>query len=171
LDRQSRDIAKLLEAEGRGLYALLLRLTLREDAAEELLQELVVRLCDSEGFAAADDPAAYAYRSAAHLAFDWRRARKRRPGMASLEVDPPAASPSALAQLVDAEDTERILDAVARLDEPYREAFVMRWIQEQPYEAIAPHLKRTPHQVRGLCHKALQQLRAWLAKEDCHVER
>jgi RNA polymerase sigma factor (sigma-70 family) len=148
---------------------------MREEAAEELLQELVLRLCESDGFARADDPAAYAYRSAAHLAFDWRRARRRRPPIGSLEVEPAGPSTSALARLIDAEDTERILDAVSRLEDPYREAFVMRWIQEKP---IAPHLKRTPHQVRGLCHRALQQLRAWFAgrssqshgKEDCHVK-
>lgn len=178
MDPRERDILDVLARQGPQLHAMLVRLTLREDVAEELMQELFLKLCRSEGFAGAEDRAAYACRTATHLAFDWRRARRRRGSMASLQVEPAAEAASALNRLIDAEETERILDAVSRMAEPYREAFVMRWIEQKPYEAIAPHLKRTPHQVRGLCHKALQQLRSWFAgkseeshgKEDCHVD-
>lgn len=178
MDAHGRDILDLLTRQGPQLHALLVRLTLREDVAEELMQDLFVRLCRSEGFAKAEDRAAYACRAATHLAFDWRRARKRRPPMASLRVEPPGETPPTLNRLIDAEETERILDAISQLDEPYREAFAMRWIEQKPYEAIAPHLGRTPHQVRGLCHKTLQQLRSCFAgkseashgKEDCHVD-
>ena len=178
LDPQGRDILDVLARQGPQLHALLVRLTLREDVAEELMQELFLRLCRSEGFARAEDRAAYACRTATHLAFDWRRTRSRKPPMAYLQVEPVGDTPPALNRLIDAEETERVLDAVSRLDAPYREAFVMRWVEQKSYEAIAPRLKRTPHQVRGLCHKALQQLRTWFAgkseeshgKEDCHVD-
>lgn len=177
MDKHTQGILELLERDGPRLHALLVRLTLSEDIAQELMQDLFVKLYESRQFRWATNRAGYAYRAAVHLAFDWRRQRKRRGPMATLACDPPAEGTSVLERLVDAEEIEQILDAVNELDEPYREAFVMRWIEQKPYEAIAPQLARTPHQVRGLCHKALQQLRAWFAgkprksqgKEDCHA--
>ncbi len=177
LDRQGPDILDLLAREGPRLHALLVRLTLRHDVAEELMQDLFIKLTRSHGFAVAADPAAYACRAATNLALDWRRSRDRRPAL-SLTDEPADRQPSTLTRLVDAEQTQRILDALSRLPRTAREAFVMRWIQQKPYPDIAPCLHRTPHQVRALCHKALRQLRAWLAgdpdsprpKEDCRVE-
>ncbi len=179
MDRQTRQVLDLLESMGPQLANLLARLTLRKDVAEDLMQELFVKLYRSEGFARADSPHAYAYRAAVRLGLDWRRARKARPDPAPLGIDPPGVGQSVLNQLIQAEQTERILDAANELDEPYRYAFVMRCIQQQSYEAIASDMGKTPHQVRGLCHWALKQLRERLSgksegsrgREDCHVER
>jgi RNA polymerase sigma factor (sigma-70 family) len=177
LDRQTRQVLDLLESMGPQLANLLTRLTLRKDAAQELLQDLFLKLWRSPGLAQATNPQGYVYRAAVRLGLDWRRARKARPDPLPLEVDPAGGDRSILGRLIDAEDIELILDALNRLDELCRYAFVMRWVQEQPYEVIAAHLGRTPHQVRGLCHWALKQLRESLqaerseGKEDCHVER
>lgn len=177
MDRQTRQILDLLESMGPQLANLLARLTLRKDVAQELMQELFLKLWRSPGLSEATNPQGYVYRSAVRLALDWRRARKGRPDLLPLEVEPAGCDRSILSRLIDAEDTERILDAVNRLGEPYRYAFVMRWVQQQPYETIATDLDRTPHQVRGLCHWALKQIRASLkqekseGKEDCHVEQ
>ena len=67
------DLLGLLDASGPRLFRLLKRLTLREDVAEVLMQELFLALSRSPAFHRAKDPAAYAYRSAMHLAFAWRR--------------------------------------------------------------------------------------------------
>ena len=179
MDQQTRRVLDLLDAIGPQLANLLARLTLRKDVAQELMQDLFLKLHRSEGFAKADNPQGYAYRAAVRLGLDWRRAQKSRPDPVPLQVDPPSQEGSPLAQLIQDEETERVLDALNQLDEPYRYAFVMRWIEQQPYEAIAAELGKTPHQVRGLCHWALKQLRGRLAtqpngsrgKEDCHVER
>ena len=45
-----RDALSLLEAEGPRLYALLARITLREDVAEDLMQELFLKLNRSRPF-------------------------------------------------------------------------------------------------------------------------
>ena len=42
-DRQT-ELLELLDKSGANLYALLTRLTLREDVAEELMQELFTQL-------------------------------------------------------------------------------------------------------------------------------
>jgi RNA polymerase sigma factor (sigma-70 family) len=179
LEPQACRALDVLEAIGPQIANLLGRLTLRKDVAQELMQDLFLRLHRSKGFAAAGNPQGYAYRAAVRLGLDWRRSRKGRPDPVALKVDPPGRDQSVLNQLIQAEETERVLDAISQLDEPYRSACVMRWVQQMEYEAIASHLGKTPHQVRGLCHWALRQLREQLAgkpegsdgKEDCHVER
>lgn len=95
-DQPSR-LLQLVEAEGGRLYGLLTRLTLREEVADDLLQELVVRLSQSEGFQNADDPFAYARRAAIHLAFDWRRQGRSRRRTEPLMEEPAAATPDLLA--------------------------------------------------------------------------
>lgn len=177
MDPKARRVLDLLESIGPSLYGLLAKLTLRKDAAEELMQELFLKLVRSPGFEQVENKEGYAYRAAVRLAIDWRAAQRRQPGPLSPEIEP-SADPAILNQLADAEQVQRVLAVLERMDEPYRYAFVMRWIHEQPYEAIAPQLGKTPHQVRGLCHRALQQLREWFAgrpkdakgKEDCHVQ-
>ena len=68
-------LLELLQRSGARLHALLVRVTLREDVAEDLLQELFLRLDASAGFYEASSREAYAQTAAIRLAFDWRRAR------------------------------------------------------------------------------------------------
>jgi len=65
------NLLAMLDRSGPHLHVLLTRLTLREDVAEELMQELFLKLSRSDGFRRAHDPVAYACRAATHLAFDW----------------------------------------------------------------------------------------------------
>jgi len=48
-DRQ-KELLELLDKSGANLYALLTRLTLREDVAEELMQELFIKLNNTSRF-------------------------------------------------------------------------------------------------------------------------
>jgi RNA polymerase sigma factor (sigma-70 family) len=162
-DRQT-ELLKLLDESGPSLFALLTRLTLRQDTAEELMQELFLRLSDGTGLEGIDCPAAYARRTAINLAFDWRR-RSRRRETVPLEAiaEPLCHSPGPLADLVAAEEIEEILAAVARLNGLSREAFVLRYIQQESHEAIAAQLGKTPHQIRALCFRAMQQVRDLVA--------
>jgi hypothetical protein len=56
LSDPSKKLWSILESGRRQLYALLMRLPLRENVADDLLQELVVRLSQSNGFQQAEDP-------------------------------------------------------------------------------------------------------------------
>jgi RNA polymerase sigma factor (sigma-70 family) len=158
-DRQT-ELLKLLDESGPSLFALLTRLTLRQDAAEELMQELFLRLSDGRGRESIECLAAYARRTAINLAFDWRRQRRRR-GVVPLDAvaEPLSQKPGPLADAAASEEIEQILSAASRLNGMAREAFVMRYIQQDSYEAIAEQLNRTPHQVRALCFRAMEQIR------------
>lgn len=152
-----------LDAEGPRVHALLVRLTLSEEVAEDLMQELFLRLSRSKEFANADNAAAYAFRSAAHLAFDWRRSQKRT-GCSSVEDQqaPVDAISSPLMDLVRREQFEEVLQALDRLSAGSREIIVARYLLQESYEEIAERLGKTAKQVRGLHHKAVIRLRAFL---------
>ena len=157
-DRQ-KELLELLDKSGANLYALLTRLTLREDVAEELMQELFIKLINSRSFDKAGNPEAYARRAAINLALDWRRSRKRNPLRLDQIREPASNDSSPLAKLVHAEELDEILNAIGQLKKVPREAFVMRYIQEESYDYIAEQLGRTSHHVRALCSRASNRLR------------
>jgi RNA polymerase sigma factor (sigma-70 family) len=152
------NLLEFLEAHGPRLYAMLTRLTMSQHVAEDLLQDLFLRLEGCTHFGTALDPEAYAYRVAVNLALDWRRCRKTTLSLDTLEK--PAALPSPLDCLTRKEEIERILNAAAQLSETLREVFILRYVEQHPYEMIAERLNRTTHQVRALCAKAIAEIRS-----------
>jgi RNA polymerase sigma-70 factor (ECF subfamily) len=156
----SARLARLVEAEGARLYGLLARLTLREEVADDLLQELVVRLSRSDGFQRANDPVAYARRAAIHLAFDWRRQGKSRRRTGPLSDEPAVPAPNLLGQLVDREELEQVLAALEKLSRLSRSCLVLRYIEQLSYQEVAEQLDVTPHQARAACHKGIRRLRS-----------
>jgi RNA polymerase sigma-70 factor (ECF subfamily) len=163
-DRQEK-VLDLLDNSGMRLHGLLARLTLREDVVGDLMQELFIRLSKSKGFAKARDPLAYAYRAAMNLAFEWRRRRKVQ--VVSLNEDclPAGHQPSALGEMVRAEELQQLLEATAQLDELAREVVVMHYIEQVPYEEIGRRLSKKPQYLRSVSAKAIARLRMLLAGE------
>ncbi len=149
----------ILEQHGAQLHALLTRLTLRAGVAEDLLQELFLRLRNADGFGSSANRKAYAFRAAIHLAFDWRRQQRL---TEPLETELAGVATAPLDRLIDAEELERVLDAMEHLSDLARQTLVLRYLQQLDYADIAEQLGKTEHQARGLCFKALQQLRARL---------
>ncbi len=161
-DRQMQ-LLELLGAHGAGLHALLTRLTLREEVAEELMQELFLKLHGTKDQGRIECWYAYARRTAINLAFDWRRRQARSPAC-SLDALSERASETdgPLGKLIASEELEQVLAAVGRLHGPSREVFVMRYIQQNSYEEIAAQLGKTVHQVRAWCFRAMSTLRGVL---------
>jgi RNA polymerase sigma-70 factor (ECF subfamily) len=158
-DRQVQ-LLELLDAHGAGLHALLTRLTLREEVAEELMQEVFLKLHAAKDLGRIDCWYAYARRTAINLAFDWRRRQAIRRAC-SLDVlsDRASETDGPLGQLIASEELEQVLAAIGRLHGASREVFVLRYIQQSSYEEIAAQLGRNVHQVRALCFRALSTLR------------
>jgi len=152
-------LASMLEEHGAELHALFTRLTLRAGAAEDLLQDLFLKLQHAEGFARAENPKGYLFRTAMHLAFDWRQAQ--RPTV-PMPVEPSVSTESPLEGLIEAEEMEQVLDAMHQLSDLGRQALVLHYLQHQDYGEVGRQLGRTEHQVRGLCHKAIGQLQTIL---------
>ncbi len=157
-DRQ-KELLELLDKSGASLYALLTRLTLREDVAEELMQELFIKLNNTSRFDKVRNRYAYARKTAINLAFEWRRNRKLN-RMGLYQISEPASNDSSpLNKLIRTEELDEILNAIAKLNKVPREAFVMRYIQQEPYDHIAEQLGKTVHHVRALCSRASTRIR------------
>jgi len=148
------DALAVLDRCGEKLYGLLTRITLRHDVAQELLQELFVKLARTKGFAAATDKDAYAFRAAIHLAMDWRKREAKRP-----MVRVPAEEATVLTQLIRDEQVQRVLDGLEALTDLEREAFVLRYLEQLEYAEVGKKMGKTEHQARGLCHRAIVNLR------------
>ncbi len=165
-DSDPSALLQILESHGADLFTLLCRLTLQPHVAEDLLQDLFLKLRDSSGFEAAQNRVAYVFRSAIHLAFDWRRGRRP---FESLQDEPTHDPVQPLDRMIETEDFERTLEALEQLSELSREVLVLRYLQHQEYSAIARQMQKTEHQVRALAHKGLKQLRSLLvtASDGC----
>jgi len=162
LKNRHEKLLQLLEKSGAGLFALLTRLTLREDVAEELMQELFIKLSNSRELDEVKNLGAYARRAAINLAFDWRRSRKRT-NVGLDQLDEPASNDNApLRKLIQTEQLQQVLETIGQLNKAPREVLVMRYIEEQSTDDIAEQLHKSPHQVRALCSKALSHLRSIL---------
>lgn len=156
------DLLDLLNKQGPRLLALITRVTLRADVAEDLLQELFLKLHGSTAFATAHNAEAYATRAAVHLAFDWRRREKRRRECTGMDVAAAAPAPSSPCGIMEQEEFEQVLQALDQLSALMQTCVVLRYLQQESYEEIAVRVERTPHQARALCHKGLYELRRLL---------
>jgi RNA polymerase sigma factor (sigma-70 family) len=160
-DRQKK-VLDLLDTSGPRLHALLARLTLSQDVVGDLMQELFIKLAGSSGFGRADDPFAYAYRTAINLAFDWRRKKKLKFQPLDENSLPTENNPSPLAEMVQTEALTEVLDMMTRLNDLAREVIVMHYIEQEPYEQIAQRLGKKPQHIRSISAKALTKLRQLL---------
>jgi RNA polymerase sigma-70 factor (ECF subfamily) len=159
LTERQEELLELLDKSGANLYALLTKLTLREDVAEELMQELFIKLNDTNRFDKVRNRYAYARKTAINLAFDWRRNRKmKRVGLDQIS-EPASNGISPLNKLIRIEELEEILNVIGKLNKVPREAFVMRYIQQESYDYIAEQLGKAVHHVRALCSRALIRIR------------
>jgi RNA polymerase sigma factor (sigma-70 family) len=156
-DRQ-KELLELLDKSGASLYTLLTRLTLREDIAEELMQELFIKL-NKSGFDKVRNQYAYARKTAINLAFEWRRNQKLNSVGLDQISEPASNDSSPLNKLIRTEELEEILNAIGKLNKVPREAFVMRYVQQEPYDFIAEQLGKTVHHIRALCSRASNRLR------------
>ena len=163
---RQKELLELLDKSGADLYALLTRLTLREDVAEELMQELFIKLNNSRGKGKVANWDAYAHRAAINLAFDWRRSQKQKVLALGQVAEPVTNDDSPLGKLIHSEELAETLDAIGRLKKTSREVLVMRYLQQESYDNIAEQLGKTSHQVRALCSRAIRRLRNVLGSNE-----
>ncbi len=165
MEDRGQKVLELLDSAGQRLHRLLSRLSGSQQATGDLFQELFVRLCNSKGLEKADDPMAYAWRSAVNLAFEWRRNQKK----AFVPLDEQFLSaehqPAVLDDMVRGEEIEQVLDAAAKLNPLAREVLVLRYIEQESYEEMAGRLGKKPQHLRAICSKALARLRVLTASD------
>ncbi|MDH7599917.1 MAG: sigma-70 family RNA polymerase sigma factor [Sedimentisphaerales bacterium] len=161
----SEKLLELLERLGPELHALLTRLTLRADVAEDLMQDLFIKLASSN-LDKVTNLDAYARTTAINLAFDWRRRRGRAVSIDEEQFPEPVSDDAGpLTHLQADEQIQQVFAAMARLNKLQRQVFVLRYIQQQSFEEIAQQTGKTPHHVRALCSRAMARIRQFCCKK------
>ena len=171
MNENVRQLLAILESHGSRIHRLLARLTLCDRIAEDLMQELFLRLTKSEAFANARNQTAYAIRTATNLAFEWRRQQQRTTKFSTLLDDPVSDTASPDSVLENTEDCAQVLRALDELSELSRQVIVLHRLEENSYETVAQQLGKTPHQVRAICSKAIGQLKRILDGTTQQTER
>jgi RNA polymerase sigma-70 factor (ECF subfamily) len=149
----------LLDQHGEQLHRLLARLIRCEHTTRDLMQELFIKLSCSRGFDKADNPYAYAWKSATNLAFRWHQQKKVKiESLESVQLTQ-ESNHDALTEMIQQEQLQRVLQITASFKELARNVIVMRFIEQQSYEEIAVRLGKNPDYLRALCSKTLKRLR------------
>jgi RNA polymerase sigma-70 factor (ECF subfamily) len=143
------------------------------DVAADLAQETFVRVYRNIGrYSNIYQFSTWLYRIATNLAIDEMRYRKRRgqvfynnvwDSSATAETDRPEmqisdARRGPREELLHKESSQVLGDAIRSLPEKYRIAFIMKEVQELPYETIAKVLKCSTGTIKSRLHRARELL-------------
>jgi len=162
----SREFRKLADEHGGRIYTLALYLLGRREDAEDVTQEVLVRLWRHRDRI---DPArtrAWVSQVTRNLVIDYARARRMRTAMFAEGTDAEATAVAVDARpdrgVIDGELREALEFAITRLDEPYRTILVMREIQDCAYHEIADALNMPLGTVKVYLHRARRRVRETL---------
>jgi RNA polymerase sigma-70 factor (ECF subfamily) len=149
------------------------------DTAADLSQETFLRVYRNIGrYSNIYQFSTWIYRIATNLAIDEMRYRKRRGRVfynnilgnrPSLENDSPGfeikdSRRGPREEMLRKESSQILGDAIRSLPEKYRTAFIMKEVQELPYEAIAEVLKCSAGTIKSRLHRARELLQRKLER-------
>jgi RNA polymerase sigma-70 factor, ECF subfamily len=149
------------------------------DTAADLSQETFLRVYRNIGrYSNIYQFSTWIYRIATNLAIDEMRYRKRRGRVfynnilgnrPSLENDSPGFEIKDVRrgpgdEMLRKESSQILGDAIRSLPEKYRTAFIMKEVQELPYEAIAEVLKCSAGTIKSRLHRARELLQRKLER-------
>jgi len=140
------------------------RVRLRADA-QDLAQEVYLRLLRTDQIDLIEEPQAYLYRMASNVAAEWRmRARERKPHSAD-ELDLLLETRTPELHLDEAQDQARFHAALDSLDVMVRSVIFLKLREGMTNEQIAHHLGVTKRMVRRHLVTGYAELRARLLPE------
>jgi RNA polymerase sigma factor (sigma-70 family) len=142
-----------------GLTRFLRRRLPEQIDAEDLAQEVYVRLLRIEKLDHIEEPQAYLYRVASNVAAEWRmRACHSKPHSA-VELDSLVANATPESLLDEAQFGEQLNAALHTMTPMVRAVIFLKLRDGQSHEEIARHLSITPRMVRRLLTTGYAQLR------------
>ena len=154
-----------LLANAAWVHRLARRLLRDTDAAEDAAQDaLAAALAHPEGFGSRERLRRWLAGTLRHLAGHTRR-RQREQRAREARAARPEATDGGFAALERVRLRQRLVEAVLALDEPYRQAIVLRFFEELPPRAIARRLNVSSDTVRQRVARGLARLRARLDRE------
>jgi RNA polymerase sigma factor (sigma-70 family) len=159
----SRRIAEWARSWNAGLTRFLRRRLPQQIDAEDLAQEVYVRLLRVEKLELIEEPQAYLYKVAVNVAAEWRmRACNSKPHTAD-ELDALVAATTPETVLSEAEFARQFDDALRAMTPMIRAVIYLKLRDGMTHEEIARHLGITTRMVRRLLTTAYMQLRSSIA--------
>ena len=164
--------AVLLEKHRASVIHFIYRLVEEQGVAEELAQEVFLRVYRSRSsYEAAAKFRTWLFRIATHLALNWLRDQKHDRAQERLDdasADLPSRQlpdrrPSVEQRLVREAELREIREAIAALPEKQRAAVLMHKYEEMEYTQIAKVLGCSESAIKSLLFRAYETLRARLA--------
>lgn len=161
----SQRIAEWARSWNAGLTRFLRRRVPGQIDAEDLAQEVYVRLLRVEKLDSIEEPQAYLYRVASNVAAEWRmRACHSKPHSADeLDALVAAATPESL--LNEAQFSAQLNAALSTLAPMGRAAIYLKLRDGMSHEEIAKHLGITPRRVRRHLTHAYAHLRQNIVRD------
>lgn len=153
-------LGELFERHHRRLFHFFLRLVRSRPAAEDLVQEVFVRMLKyRHTFRAESDFAPWMFTLARNAATDRYRARPREIVSAEDTAEPAADLPHPIENLERAEERQRLQRALAALNPEKREILLLARFSELKYDRIAGLLGISEGAVKVRVHRALKDLK------------
>jgi RNA polymerase sigma-70 factor, ECF subfamily len=169
----SREFRRLADEHGGRIYTLALYLLRRREDAEDVTQEVLVRLWRHRDRIDQARTGAWVARVTRNLAIDMSRQRRLRAAVFVEGVESEAMAVSVDARpdraAIDRELRQTLEAEIARLDEPYRSILVMREIQGCAYQEIADALSMPLGTVKVYLHRARRRVRDAVRMEGYDV--
>lgn len=156
---------KLYHRHSKALYWKLQRMVKDSDEADELLQELFVKVWEKrEQIIIQQSFEAYLYRVAQRMAVDYFRKLARQSRVQDEAFHYTDAMAEDTEELLIAKETRQLLDnAIAQLPEQRQRAFILCKIEGKSHQEAAEIMGISPNTVHNHLVKAMSTVRTYLA--------
>lgn len=152
------DSQAVFAAHQDGLLRYLTRAVGQRDTAQDLTQDVFVRISSSATLPPTiEQQRAWVFRIARNLVIDHHRRQHHR------QTEPLPADPVGHTAAAAADTAAIVNQALSRLDDEARDVFLMREVSGLSYLEIAEACQLTPDAVRSRLHRTRLELRAQLS--------
>jgi RNA polymerase sigma factor (sigma-70 family) len=174
-DGHVEKLAILFERHHVALFNYFLRLTGNRAASEDLLQEVFTRILKYRATYQGEDKfVLWMFKIARNAHIDLLRRHKEVLPLDDQFVETADAEPTPESRLEREQDAALVAQALARLSPRKQEILVLSRFQNLKYREIAELLDCPVGTVKGLIHRAIEELGdiyAALTREKCHAMR
>ncbi len=154
-------LGELFERHHQRLFHFFLRLARSRQAAEDLVQEVFVRMLKyRHTFRSESGFVPWMFTLARNAATDLYRARPKELPQEPDAPEPQADLPHPIAGIERAEQAAKLRRALARLDPGKREILLLARFSEQKYDRIAEQFGISEGAVKVRVHRAMKELKA-----------
>ena len=158
-DGEVAKLGVLFERHHAALFDFLSRMTGNRTAAEDLVQDVFVRILKYRATFRGDGFETWMFRIARNARADYFRRRGAVDHVSDEGIDPPSDAPGPARLLEQDQEVARLKQALARLREDRRELIVLTRYRGMTHEQIAAILGVDTGTVKVRIHRAIKELR------------